>query len=96
MRLRSQLAAFQQAEKQLGGSSSSEMMPQSLQQQQYGVTALGLRKRLRTFRSLMVVGRATRCGRSKLIISFELMGQYSGHPKTKRHICSLGWRQKRS
>ena len=32
MSLRSQLATFQQAEKQLGGSSSSQMMPQSFQQ----------------------------------------------------------------
>ena len=46
MRLRSELAASQQAEKQLGGPSSSQMMPQSLQQQQYGVTAPALRKRL--------------------------------------------------
>ena len=46
MRLHSELAASQQAEKQLGGPSSSQMMPQSLQQQQYEVTALALRKRL--------------------------------------------------
>ena len=46
MRLRSQLAALQQAEKQLGGPSSSQMMPQSLKQQQYGITAPALRKRL--------------------------------------------------
>ena len=46
MRLRSELAASQQAEKQLGGPSSSQMMLQSLQQQQYGVTTPALRKRL--------------------------------------------------
>lgn len=43
--LRLQLAALEH-EKQLRGPSSSQMMPQSLQQQQYGVTAPTLRKRL--------------------------------------------------